>query len=109
MGHRMKRVYSLTTGWNATAAERTWLDYELEMATCVGLFVGIPLLAPRYHAALKKVEAQKIVTQDDYLNNEKKWRTNTLQKIAVKKAALTKVKTAERKAFKALKEAGRGA
>jgi len=79
------------------------------MATCVGLFVGIPLLAPRYHAALKKVEAEKEIIQNDYLNNEKKWRTSTLQKIAVKKAELSIVKTAERKAFKAAKTAARGA
>jgi len=79
------------------------------MATCVGLFVGIPLLAPRYHAALKKVEAEKEVIQNEYLNNEKKWRTATLQKIAVKKAELSIVKNAERKAMKAAKTAARGA
>lgn len=79
------------------------------MATCVGLFVGIPLLAPRYHAALKKVENKKEEIQNDYLNTEKKWRTSTLQKIAVKKAQLTKIKAAERKAMKAAKELGRGA
>lgn len=105
----MQRVYSETTGNEQTAAERTWIDYELEMATCVGLFVGIPLLAPRYHAALKKVELEKIVIQDEYLNNEKKWRTDTLQKIAVRKAELSKIKAAERKAQKAAKEIGRGA
>jgi len=39
--------------------EAGFIDYELELATCIGLFVGIPLLAPRYHAALKKVESGK--------------------------------------------------
>jgi len=62
------------------------------MATCVGLFVGIPLLAPRYHAALKKVQNKKEEIQNNYLNVEKRWRTETLQKIAVKKATLTVVK-----------------
>jgi len=79
------------------------------MATCVGLFVGIPLLAPRYHAALKKVETRKEVIQNRYLNDEKQWRTNTLQKIAVRKAELSKIKAAERKAQKAAKVLGRGA
>lgn len=91
-GHRMKAVYSDTTGWQSTAAERGWIDYELEMATCVGLFVGIPLLAPRYHAALKKVQNKKEEIQNNYLNVEKRWRTETLQKIAIKKATLKVVK-----------------
>lgn len=96
IGHRMKSQYSLTTGWKSTAGERTWIDYELEMATCVGLFVGIPLLAPRYHAAAKKVKEMKQNIQDDYLNTEKQWRTATLQRIALEKAKLAKVKAAER-------------
>jgi len=107
-GHRTKSVYSLTTGWQSVAGERGWIDYELEMATCVGLFVGIPLLAPRYHAALKKVQDLKEKVQNRYLNDEKKWRTATLQRIAVKKSELAVVKAAERAAQKALKIAARG-
>merc|ERR1712072_1221553 len=104
----MQSVYSATTGWQSVAAERGWIDYELEMATCVGLFVGIPLLAPRYHAALKKVDYLQEEIQNDYLNTEKKWRVLTLQKIAVKKAQLAKIKASERQAQKAAKIAARG-
>ena len=35
--------------------ERIFLDFQIELATAIGLFVGIPLLAPRYHAAIKKL------------------------------------------------------
>jgi len=77
-GHRMQNVYYQVLGWGSTANERYWIDYELEMATCIGLFVGIPLLAPRYHAALKKVEAKKEEVQNEYLNTEKQWRKKTL-------------------------------
>lgn len=77
-GHRMQNAYYQVLGWGSTANERYWIDYELEMATCIGLFVGIPLLAPRYHAALKKVEAKKEEVQNEYLNTEKQWRKKTL-------------------------------
>jgi len=77
-GHRMKNAYYQATGWNSVASERAWVDYELEFATCIGLFVGIPLLAPRYHAALKEVEKKKEEIQNNYLNTERKWRAKTL-------------------------------
>lgn len=110
-GHRQKVAYATILGWSSMAAERTWTDYELEMATCVGLFVGIPLLAPRYHAALKKVEAFKVERQNEYLNTEKQWRKKTLQQIAIAKAQLAVVKAEEKKEFKekqAIQWAGRG-
>lgn len=110
-GHRMKNAYYQVLGWSSTANERYWIDYELEMATCIGLFVGIPLLAPRYHAALKKVEASKEEVQNLYLNTEKQWRKATLQKIAIKKAQVAVDVAKERKIFKeqqAIQWAGRG-
>jgi len=110
-GHRMKNTYYQVIGWASVASERGWTDYELEMATCIGLFVGIPLLAPRYHAALKKVEAEHLKVKNEYLNTEKQWRKKTLQKIAVAKAQLAVVKAEEKKQFKeqqAIQWAGRG-
>jgi len=110
-GHRQKIPYATILGWSSMATERTWTDYELEMATCVGLFVGIPLLAPRYHAALKKVEAAKEARKNEYLNTEKQWRKATLQKIAIAKAQLAVKKAEEKKEFKekqAIQWAGRG-
>jgi len=67
-GHEMTSEYADVTGHKAIAVEKGFIDYELELATCIGLFVGIPLLAPRYHAALKKVESRKEQTQNEYLN-----------------------------------------
>jgi len=55
-GHRMTNKFSDTTGHKSLATEKVWIDYELELATTIGLFVGIPLLAPRYHAAFKKTQ-----------------------------------------------------
>lgn len=111
LGHRMKSAYYQVIGWSSVAGERGWIDYELEAATCIGLFVGIPLLAPRYHAALKKIEAEHIKVKNEYLNTEKQWRKATLQKIAIAKAELQVVKAEERKEFKekqAIQWAGRG-
>jgi hypothetical protein len=45
MGNRMAATDSTD--------EKLFLDYELEIATAVGLFVGVPLYAPRYQAAQK--------------------------------------------------------
>lgn len=105
-GHRQANQYADVTGHASFATEKTWIDYELELATCVGLFVGIPLLAPRYHAAKEKENEQRIAIRNTYLNNERKWKTSTLQKIAIEKAIL---KTSEENAEKAAAEDGKSA
>ena len=92
-GHRMTPKYADVSGHSALAMELGFIDYELELATCIGLFVGIPLLAPRYHAALKKVESRKEEIQNEYLNNERKWAKLTEQKIAIEKAMLAAKET----------------
>jgi len=106
MGSAMTNQYSDVTGHKAFATKKVWIDWELEMATCVGLFVGIPLLAPRYHAAKEKEEAQRVAIRNEYLNNERKWKTSTLQKIAIEEA---KLKASEERAEKAEAEEGRSA
>lgn len=63
-------------------------------------------MAPRYHAAVKKVDARVESIQNDYLNNERKWKTSTLQKIAIQTA---QAKAAQEQVEKAATEEGRGA
>jgi hypothetical protein len=87
-GHRTPHERYLKVTGDLIAEEHRFIDYELEMATIIGLFVGIPLLAPRYHAALKKVEARKEVVKADYLNRERRWRRDTKDAIKVKYAAV---------------------
>jgi len=85
-GHRMDEDRILKVTGNNVAEEHRFIDIELEMATIIGLFVGIPLLAPRYHAALKKVEARKEAIKSDYLNRERRWRRDTKEAIKTKYA-----------------------